>query len=88
MAYRSVNPFTGKLVKDYPSHTAAQVEQALLVADATFRDPSWRGNMDRRLGVLSKLAGLERNGYFPVSAVGNLPFKERVPRVARYQATA
>lgn len=58
MAYRSVNPFTGKLVKDYPSHTAAQVEQALLVADATFRDPSWRGNMDRRLGVLSKLAGL------------------------------
>ncbi len=58
MAYRSINPFTEQLVKDYPSHTAEQVEQALTAADAAFRDPSWRGNLDRRLGVLTRLAGL------------------------------
>ena len=58
MAYRSINPFTKELVKDYPSHTAEQVEKALSAADATFRDPSWRDDMDRRLGVLTKLAGL------------------------------
>ncbi|WP_426265387.1 hypothetical protein [Sphingomonas sp. PWP1-2] len=37
MAYRSINPFTEELVKDYPSHTAEQVEQALSAADAAFR---------------------------------------------------
>ena len=58
MAYLSINPFTDELVMDYPSHTAEQVEQALSAADAAFRDPSWRGNLDRRLGALSKLAGL------------------------------
>ena len=58
MAYRSINPFTEELVKDYPFHNPEQVEQALSAADAMFRDPRWRGNMDRRLGVLSKRAGL------------------------------
>lgn len=58
MTYRSVNPFTEQLVKEYPFHTTEQVEQALCAADATFRDPSWRGDMGRRLGVLSKLSNL------------------------------
>lgn len=58
MAYRSINPFTGELVKDYPSHSDEQIDKALSAADATFRDPSWRNNMDRRLDVLAKLAEL------------------------------
>jgi succinate-semialdehyde dehydrogenase / glutarate-semialdehyde dehydrogenase len=58
MAYRSINPFTEQLVREYPSHTAQQVEQALSAADAVFRDASWRDDMDRRLGVLNRLAGL------------------------------
>ena len=58
MTYRSFNPFTEQLVKEYPSHTAEQVGQSLSAADAAFRDASWHDNMGRRLGVLSKLAGL------------------------------
>lgn len=56
MPYRSTNPFTGQLVKEYPQHTPDQVEQLLAAADATFRSPSWRGDIDRRLAVLARLA--------------------------------
>lgn len=58
MAYRSINPFTGELVKEYPPHTDDQIEKVLFAADATFRDPSWRNDMARRLVVLDNLAGL------------------------------
>lgn len=58
MPYQTTNPFTGQLVKEYAPHTSEQVEQALAAADATFRAPDWRDDMDRRLAVLGKLAEL------------------------------
>jgi hypothetical protein len=34
MKYATVNPFTGELVKEYPNHSAEDVERALAAADA------------------------------------------------------
>ncbi len=45
-----------KLVKEYPLHSAEQVEHALAAADAVFRSEWSQGPIDRRLAVLSKLA--------------------------------
>lgn len=58
MAYASINPFTEVVVKEYPQHTAAQVEHALATADAIYRSAWSRGPIDRRLAVLGKLADL------------------------------
>jgi succinate-semialdehyde dehydrogenase/glutarate-semialdehyde dehydrogenase len=58
MPYQTVNPFTGQLLKEYPSHTPEQVEQALAAADAAFRAADWRGDMERRVAVLAKLSEL------------------------------
>ena len=56
MAYRTLNPFTEDLVKEYPEHTDAQVEQALATADALFHSDWSQGDMAPRLAVLTKLA--------------------------------
>jgi len=58
MPYQTINPFTEQLVKQYPPHTPEQVEKALAAADATFRAPDWRDDIDRRIAVLAKLAEL------------------------------
>ncbi len=58
MAYRTLNPFTEQLVKEYPSHDAHQVEQALAIAHGAYRSEWSRGPIDRRLAVLAKLSGL------------------------------
>ena len=34
MAYQTVNPATNQLIKEYPSHTDADIEAALKAADA------------------------------------------------------
>lgn len=36
MAYQTVNPATNQLIKEYPSHTDADVEAALKAADALY----------------------------------------------------
>lgn len=58
MAYRTLNPFTEALVKDYSEHTDAQVEAALAKADALFHSDWSQSDMAPRLKVLGKLAEL------------------------------
>jgi succinate-semialdehyde dehydrogenase/glutarate-semialdehyde dehydrogenase len=58
MAYRTINPFTEELVKEYQPHTPEQVEQALAAADATFRSNWSRGPIQVRLAVLARFAEL------------------------------
>jgi len=58
MAYRSINPFTEELVKDYPLHTPQQVDRALAAAHAVFRSAWSRGPIQPRLAVLARLAEL------------------------------
>ncbi len=58
MAYKTVNPANNKLIKEYPSHTDADVEAALSTADALYHSDWSKGSIDKRLAVLYKLADL------------------------------
>lgn len=64
MAYQTVNPATNQLIKEYPSHTDADVEAALKAADALYHSDWAKGDISQRLPVLHKLADLidERGG--------------------------
>jgi succinate-semialdehyde dehydrogenase/glutarate-semialdehyde dehydrogenase len=66
MQYRTLNPATEALVKDYPLHTAAEVEDAVAKAHALFLSDWSQGPIEPRLTVLSKLADLlvERRDVF------------------------
>ena len=58
MAYQTVSPANNKLIKEYSSHTDADVEAALKTADALFHSDWAKGSIDKRLPVLHKLADL------------------------------
>lgn len=58
MAYQTVNPATNQLIKEYPSHTDADVEAALKAADALYHSDWAKGDISQRLPVLHKLADL------------------------------
>jgi len=64
MIYRSLNPATGELVKEYALHAPAEVEQAVATAHRLFLSSWSQGPIEPRLAVLSKLAELidERAG--------------------------
>lgn len=61
MAYRTLNPFTEQVVRDYADHTDAEVETRLAAADALYRSDWSRGSIEPRLAVLSALSGLLRD---------------------------
>lgn len=58
MAYQTVSPANNKLIKEYSSHTDADVEAALKTADALYHSDWAKGSIDKRLPVLHKLADL------------------------------
>jgi len=58
MAYQTVNPANNKLIKEYSSHTDADVEAALSTADALYHSDWSKGSIAKRLAVLHKLADL------------------------------
>jgi succinate-semialdehyde dehydrogenase/glutarate-semialdehyde dehydrogenase len=58
MAYRTLNPYTEQLVKEFADHNDAEVEAALARADALYHSPWSRGDRAPRLAVLTRLAGL------------------------------
>lgn len=58
MAYRTLNPFTEQLVREFTEHTDAEVEASLAKADALFHSDWSRGDIAPRLAVLERLAGL------------------------------
>lgn len=56
MAYRSVDPATGELVKSYDNHSDADIEAALATAHDVYRSGWSRGPIGQRLAVLRQLA--------------------------------
>jgi succinate-semialdehyde dehydrogenase/glutarate-semialdehyde dehydrogenase len=58
MRYRTLNPATEDLVKEYPLHTPAEVDKAVATAHALFLSRWSQGLIEPRLAVLSKLADL------------------------------
>ena len=52
MAYQTVNPATNQLIKEYPSHTDADIDAALKAADALYHSDWAKGDINQRLPVL------------------------------------
>jgi succinate-semialdehyde dehydrogenase/glutarate-semialdehyde dehydrogenase len=58
MAYQSVNPFNGEVVRTFDPHTDQQMEQMLVTADRTFREVWSRKPVRERAKVIGKAAAL------------------------------
>ncbi|WP_425880123.1 NAD-dependent succinate-semialdehyde dehydrogenase [Acinetobacter sp. TWP2-2-3] len=55
MAYQSINPFTNRKLKDYPSHSDQDIQHALDTAEKILKS-EWSQQVDIRIAVLRKLA--------------------------------
>ena len=73
MAYQTVNPATNQLIKEYPSHTDADVEAALKAADALYHSDWAKGDISQRLPVLHKLADLIDERVEDLAKIMELP---------------
>jgi succinate-semialdehyde dehydrogenase / glutarate-semialdehyde dehydrogenase len=58
MAYQSVNPFNGEVLRTFDQHTDQQMEQMLATADRTFREVWSRNTVRERAQVIGKAASL------------------------------
>jgi succinate-semialdehyde dehydrogenase / glutarate-semialdehyde dehydrogenase len=58
MAYQSVNPFNGEVLRTFDQHTDHEMEQMLVAADRTFRDVWSRKPVRERAQVIGKAASL------------------------------
>lgn len=58
MAYRTLNPYTEKTIREFPEHTDAEAEAALKKADGLFQSAWSRGERAPRLATLARLADL------------------------------
>lgn len=58
MAYQSVNPTTGEILKTFANHTDAELQSALKVAHALYKSEWSKGPIQPRLDVLKRLAHL------------------------------
>ncbi|WP_337271253.1 NAD-dependent succinate-semialdehyde dehydrogenase [Oryzifoliimicrobium ureilyticus] len=56
MAYRTTNPYTEQVVREFPEHSDTQVEAALAKADALFHSTWSKGARAPRLATLARLA--------------------------------
>ena len=56
--YAVVNPATGKVEKEYPTATDAEMEQALAAADKAFREWSKTSTVAQRAALIKKVAQL------------------------------
>ena len=59
MAYQSINPFTNQKLKDYPSHSDQDIQNALDTAEKILK-LEWAQKADTRIEVLRKLASSMR----------------------------
>jgi succinate-semialdehyde dehydrogenase/glutarate-semialdehyde dehydrogenase len=96
MAYRSVNPTTGEVIKTFPNHSDAEVRDALAAAHAAYLSDWSQGAIEPRLAVLGRLAQLieqksEELARILVTEMGKRLVEARwevdmTARIARYYA--
>jgi len=61
MAYQSVNPFNGQVLRTFEEHTGQQMEKMLAAADKTFRE-FWSGYpIHERAKIVGRAASLMRD---------------------------
>ena len=62
MSYATTNPYTGEVVKTFPTATDDEVRSAITLADTTFK--TWKDtSYEKRAAVLSKAASILRDRH-------------------------
>src|SRR5262245_18704623 len=78
MAYQSVNPATGKVLKTFETHTDAEIQSALAAAYSLYKSDWCKGPREQRLGVLSRFAELTRKRAESLAQVLTLEMGKRI----------
>jgi succinate-semialdehyde dehydrogenase/glutarate-semialdehyde dehydrogenase len=60
MEYKTINPFTEKLVKSFPEHTDAQPQAIIARAEATYENDWSQRSLAARKAVVKKAASILR----------------------------
>jgi len=60
MMYQTINPFTEELVKTFPEHTDAQLEEIIATAEAVYESDWSLRTLDERKAVVKKAAAILR----------------------------
>ena len=77
MAYQSVNPFDGKVLKSFEHFTSPQLEQSLAEADLCFK--SWKlKSYAQRAAVLNKAAALLKTQFEQFAKLATLEMGKRI----------
>ena len=77
MAYQSVNPFDGKVLKSFEHFTTPQLEQSLAEADLCFK--SWKlKSYSQRAAVLNKAAALLKTQFEHFAKLATLEMGKRI----------
>jgi succinate-semialdehyde dehydrogenase / glutarate-semialdehyde dehydrogenase len=78
MAYQSVNPFNGEVLRTFEEHTDQQMEGMLATADKTFREV-WSGKPVReRAKIIGKAASLMRDQQEKFARLTTLEMGKRI----------
>jgi succinate-semialdehyde dehydrogenase/glutarate-semialdehyde dehydrogenase len=78
MAYQSINPFTGELLRTFDPLTDAQVESALGQADGAFRRTWSRAAFRDRAGVVRRAASLMRDRKESLARLAAIEMGKRI----------
>src|SRR4051812_38762647 len=78
MAYQSVNPFNGEVLRTFEEHTDQQMEKMLAAADKAFRE-IWSGTAVReRAKVIGKGASIMRDQKEKFARLTTLEMGKRI----------
>src|SRR5580698_601957 len=78
MAYQSVNPSNGEVLRNFDQHTDQQMEQMLATADQTFREVWSRKPVRERAKVIGKAASLMLEQKEKFSRLATLEMGKRI----------
>ena len=78
MAYRSINPFTGELLRTFDQLTDAQVESALARAESAFRWTWSKAAFRDRARIVSRAASLMRERKESLARLAAIEMGKRI----------
>src|SRR5271169_3806663 len=78
MAYQSVNPFDGEVLRTFDQHTDQQMEQMLAAANRTFREVWSRKPVRERAKVMGKAASLMLEQKEKFASLATLEMGKRI----------
>lgn len=78
MAYQSVNPATGKVLKTFDYHSDDELERALTLAHSLYKSPWCKGDRGSRLKVLHRFAKLANERQEELARILTLEMGKRI----------